>query len=158
MESWCARAGVVVLLLACATSSAFGQATERVVYASVVDRDGTPVLDLTAKDFIVREDGVAREVLRVARDEDPLQVALLIDNSTSMRSRVTQLRKAAAAFVKATREGVPIALITLAERPTIVVGYTTERGVLLNAIDKMFSFEAGNYLLDGIAESSQGLT
>jgi VWFA-related protein len=158
MDSWCARAALVVLLLACATSSALGQATERVVYTSVVDRDGTPVLDLTARDFVVREDGVAREVLRVARDEDPLQVALLVDNSTSMRSRLPQLRKAAAAFVKATREGVPIALITLAERPTIVVGYTTERGVLLNAIAKMFSFEAGNYLLDGIAETSQGLT
>lgn len=148
---------MIVLLLACRTPAAFAQATERVVYVSVVDSEGTPVFDLTDRDFTVREDGIAREVLRVARDDDPLQVALLIDNSTSMRSRLTQLRKAAAAFVNATREGVPIALITLAERPTIVVGYTTERGTLLKAIDKMFSFEAGNYLLDGIAEASQGL-
>ena len=139
------------------TATLVAQTDERVIYASVVDKDGTPVLDLTVKDFIVREDGQAREVLRVAQDDEPLQIALLVDNSTAMRSRLTQLRKATAAFVDAAREGVPIALITLAERPTIVVGYTTDRAELHKAIDKMFAFEAGNYLLDGIAETSQGL-
>lgn len=133
------------------------QADERVVYASVVDKDGAPVLDLTIKDFIVREDGMAREVLRVAKDDDPLQIALLVDNSAPMRQHLTQLRKAASAFVAATRDGVPIAVTTLAERPTIAAGYTTDRAVLQAAIAKMFAFEAGSYLLDGIAETSQGL-
>lgn len=140
-----------------AAPPASAQSEERVVYASVLDKDGTPVLDLTIKDFIVREDGVAREVLRVAKDDDPLQIALLVDNSVQMRPHVTPLRRAASAFVAATRDGVPIALTTLAERPTIAAGYTTDRGVLQAAIDKMFAFEAGNYLLDGIAETSQGL-
>jgi VWFA-related protein len=157
MTAWIVRALVAVVVVALAAPAVFGQADERTVYASVVDTDGTPILDLTTKDFIVREDGMAREVLRVAKDDDPLQVALLVDNSTAMRDRLTQLRKAAAAFVRATREGVPIALITLAERPTIAVGYTTDHGQLQKAIDKMFSFEAGNYLLDGIAETSQAL-
>jgi VWFA-related protein len=157
MTGWVPHAAVALVFVALHAPAAFGQADERVVYASVVDRDGATVLDLTVKDFIVREDGVAREVVRVAKDDDPLQIALLVDNSAQMRERLTQLRKATAAFVNATRDGVPIALITLAERPTIVVGYTTDRGQLLKAIDKMFSFEAGNYLLDGIAETSQGL-
>ena len=157
MNRWAALAAIAVTMVAFAPPAAFAQAQERVVYASVVDRDGAPVLDLAARDFIVREDGVAREVLRVAKDDDSLQVALLVDNSTSMRSRLPQLRKAAAAFVRATREGVPLAFITLAERPTTVVGYTTEREPLFKAIDGMFSFDAGNYLLDGIAETSQAL-
>jgi hypothetical protein len=157
MTGWALRAGVTVSLMALAAPAVFGQADERVVFTSVVDKDGTPVLDLTVKDFVVREDGMAREVLRVAKDDDPLQIALLVDNSTSMRSRLPQLRKAAAAFVNATRDGVPIAFVTLAERPTIAVGYTAERAPLFAAIDRMFSFDAGNYLLDGIAETSQGL-
>ena len=147
----------LILTAIAASPALFAQTDERIVYASVVDRDGAPVLDLTTKDFIVREDGVSREVLRVAKDDDPLQIALLVDNSTAMRANLPQLRKAASAFVAATRDGVPMALITLAERPTIAAGYTTDRAVLQAAIDKMFSFEAGNYLLDGIAESSQGL-
>jgi len=123
----------------------------------VVDKAGSPVLDLTARDFIVREDGQAREVLRVTRDTDPLQIALLVDNSIAMRDRLTLLRKSVAAFVDATRADAPLALITLAERPTIAVGYTIDRAALHHAIDKMFAYDAGNYLLDGIAETSQGL-
>jgi VWFA-related protein len=135
----------------------FAQVDERVFYTSVVDKNGEPVLDLTAKEFIVREDGQAREVLRVTRDTDPLQIALLVDNSAVMLDHVAILRKAVAAFVNATRDGMQIALITLAERPTIAVPYTTDRAPLNAAINKLFAFSAGNYLLDGIAETSQGL-
>ena len=133
------------------------QIDERTIYASVVTSHGEPVLDLVAKDFIVREDGQAREILSVARDNDPLQIALLADNSDAMRTHVPDLRKALGTFVDSVRDGVPIALITLAERPTIAVSYTTDRGALHKAIDKLFAFQAGNYLLDGIAETSQGL-
>jgi hypothetical protein len=143
--------------LPCFGVTLVAQSDERVIYASVVNKDGEPILDLTAKDFIVREDGQAREVLRVGRDDDPLQVALLVDNSVSMRPQIAQLRKAVNAFIDATRSDVQLALITLAERPTIAVGYTTDRGALRKAADGMFSYEAGNYLLDGIAETSQGL-
>jgi VWFA-related protein len=148
---------LIVAALVAAAPGAFAQADERIIYVSVVDKDGAPALDLTAKDFIVREDGQSREVLRVARDTDPLQIALLVDNSTSMRNRLAVLRKSVAAFVDATREDAQIALITLAERPTIAVGYTTDRAVLGKAIDNLFAYEAGNYLLDGIAETAQGL-
>ena len=70
---------LAIVLAAAATLEA--QADERVIYTSVVDKDGAPVLDLGIKDFIVREDGQAREILSVARDNDPLQIALLVDNS-----------------------------------------------------------------------------
>jgi VWFA-related protein len=146
----------VTAVLAC-TATLSAQADERVIYASVVNSDGAPVLDLTINDFIVREDGQAREILRVAPDKDPLQIALLVDNSVSMRPRLSLLRKAVTAFIEATRDDVQLALITLAERPTILVGYTTDRAALRKAADSMFAFEAANYLLDGIAETSQGL-
>jgi VWFA-related protein len=133
------------------------QADERVIYTSVVDKDGAPVLDLGTKDLIVREDGQAREILSVAPDSDPLQIALLVDNSVTMRPRLSQLRKAVAAFIESTRDDVQLALITLAERPTILVGYTTDRAALRKAAENMFAYEAANYLLDGISETSQGL-
>ena len=148
---------LAVALLGITPSAARAQADERVIYTSVVDKDGAPVLDLGIKDFVVREDGQAREILSVARDTDPLQIALLVDNSVSMRPRLSILRKAVAAFIDSTREDVQIALITLAERPTILVGYTTDRAALRKAAENMFAYEAANYLLDGIAETSQGL-
>jgi hypothetical protein len=153
-----AHAAHAVLLCVLAAATVSAQADERVIYATVVNKDGEPVLDLTAKDFIVREDGQAREVLRVARDDDPLQVALLVDNSVAMRAQISQLRRAVIAFIDATRSDVPLALITLAERPTIAVSYTNDRMALRKAANAIFSYDAGNYLLDGIAETSQGLT
>jgi VWFA-related protein len=148
----------MVLILLGSSAALWAQSGERIIYTSVVDRDGAPVLDLTIKDFTVREDGQSREIAAVERDDDPLQIALLVDNSVSMRPRLSLLRNAVTAFIDATRPDVQLALITLAERPTIVVGYTTDRAVLRKAADNLFAFEAGNYLLDGIAETSQGLT
>ena len=53
---------------------------------SVLDRDGVPAAGLTPSDFIVQEDGVAREVLRVSQDTGMRQIALLVDTSSSRRS------------------------------------------------------------------------
>jgi hypothetical protein len=50
-----------------------------------------------------------------------------------------------------------VALLTLAERPTIVVNYTADQAALLKGVDKIVAYEAGNYVLDGIAEASEGL-
>jgi VWFA-related protein len=148
---------LLALALGCATS-AHAQSDERIVYAGVVDKAGEPVPDLTEKDFIVREDGQAREILRITRDTDPLQIALLVDNSRGMRNQVSELRRAVLAFIEHTRDGVPIALITLGERPTIAVPYTTDRVALKKGADRIFaSTDSGNYLLDGIAEASEGL-
>jgi len=148
---------VLVLVLGNA-SGAFAQADERLFYAGVVDKNGQPVLDLTEKDFIIREDGQAREILRVTRDKDPLQVALLVDNSAAMQTNISDLRRAVVAFVNNTREGVDIALITLGERPTIAVPYTANHDALKRAAEKLFALpQAGNYLLDAIAETSRGL-
>jgi VWFA-related protein len=139
-------------------ASAFAQVDERILYASVVDDKGQPILGLNAKDLIVREDGQTREILRVAKDDDPLQVALLVDNSVEMRNKVSDLRKAIAAFISSLRPGVQVALLTLAERPTIVVNYTADKAALLKGVDSIVAYDAGNYVLDGIAEAAEGLS
>lgn len=147
--------GVVFALMP--ASPVRAQADERVIYASVVDQKGAPVQGLTEKDFIVREDGQAREVLRVVKDNDPLQIALLIDNSVDMRNRLADLRRGIVSFASALRPGIEVSLITVAERPTIVVPYTSDRTELEKGAERMITHDAGNYLLDGIAEISQGL-
>jgi VWFA-related protein len=139
------------------SATAFAQTDERVMYASVVDNKGAPLTNVTAKDLIVREDGQTREILNITKDDDPLQIALLVDNSVSMRDKLSDLRKAVSAFISSLRPGVQVALLTLAERPTIVVNYTTDHAALLRGVDKIVAYDAGNYVLDGIAEASEGL-
>lgn len=148
---------LAVIIATCVGGIAFAQVDERVMYASVVDDKGSPVMNVTAKDLIVREDGQPREILRVAKDDDPMQVALLVDNSISMRDQLSDLRKSIATFVADLRPGVQVALLTLAERPTIVVNYTADRAALQKGVDRIVAYEAANYVIDGIAEAAEGL-
>lgn len=135
---------------------ALAQSDERMIYASVVDRSGALVLNLGVKDFIVREDDAAREILRVAPDRDPMQIALLVDDSELMRGREAPLRKGVSAFIAKMREDVMIALIGLGERPTIRVEYTRDRAKLLGAAAGLFG-HGSNTLNDAMFESSSAL-
>lgn len=159
----CRRFAVVPIVLSCLAAgagTALAQSDERVMYASVLDGSGAAVKNLTPKDFIVREDGIVREVLRIERDTDPMKIALLVDNSAAMQdSRMTDLRRGVSAFIAGMRDGVRIAIITLADRPTILVDYTTDRERLRKSAESIAAFSGtGNYVLDGIYETSQALS
>ena len=136
----------------------YAQADERVIYASVVDKDGAPVLDLTIKDFIVREDGQAREVLRVARDNDPLQIALLVDNSVVDASPAVAAAQGGRGVHRS--DARRRASSRSSRSPSVRRFSSATRPIARRCakrIDKHVAYEAGNYLLDGIAETSQGL-
>jgi len=70
------------------STAAFDARVELVTLSvSVLDDNGAPVADLTPDDFIIFEDGSLREAaLVLAPDETPLDIALLVDLSGSMRS------------------------------------------------------------------------
>src|SRR3712207_3439658 len=77
------------LLALLAAVEAWAQARERTFYVSALTKaTGAPVDSLTVRDVVVREDGVEREVLRVAPAAEPMQVALLVDNSEALRSDI----------------------------------------------------------------------
>jgi VWFA-related protein len=138
------------------------QAAQRSLYVSVVDQSGAPVAALGPTDFIVREDRVTREVLRVERADEPMQIALLVDNSQAAEPYIQNYREALPALIAAlTDAGGPknqIALITLAERPTIVTAYTSDPAQLQKGLQRIFSLSgSGTYLLDALIEVSQGI-
>jgi VWFA-related protein len=133
------------------------------VYVSVVDRSGNPVDDLGPSDFVVREDNVAREILRVAPAEDPLQIALLVDNSQAAERYIRDYREAITAFVTAMTSGAPgvrnnVAIITVAERPTVNIDYSADTQQLVKGAQRIFAMPgSGSYMLDGIIETSNGV-
>lgn len=128
------------------------------MYVSVLDADGTPVDDLTADDFTVREDGVLREVLGASRATDPMQVALLVDNSVAMRPYVRELRDGLNALVERLGGVHEVAVITFAERPTIVEDYTRSLVELRQAIERIVPRPvSGAPLLDAIYNVGEGL-
>lgn len=138
------------------------QAIQRAMYVSVVNDAGAPVPDLGTADFVVREDNVAREVLRVEPAVDPMQVAVLVDTSAASRNNISHMRQALPAFVAALTDSPAgqrneITIIAIGERPTVLADYSTNRAALQKGIDRIWSLhDSGAYLLDGIIEVCQG--
>jgi len=155
------------LLLVCAVVAPVllnAQAVQRSIYASALDQNGAPVADLGPSDFVVREDKVAREILKVAPASDPMQIVLLVDNSQAADPFIPDYREGIPAFIStiaADETGArhEISIVTLAERPTLNTDYTTDADRLIKGAQRIFSISAsGNYLLDGIIETSKAIT
>lgn len=133
-------------------------ARERTLFVSAVDSGGEPVDALGPADFIITEDGRRREVLRVSRASEPMDIALLADNSAAASRAVPLLRDGLRQFVAAMAGDHQIALIALADRPTIVVDYTSNRMRLDEGIGRLFAVDSsGMTLLDALVETSAGL-
>lgn len=140
------------------------QAQQRAVYASAVDQDGAPVSGLGPSDFVIREDKVAREILNVAPASDPMQIALLVDSSQAADPYVRDIRQGLTAFIAgigadATGARHQVAVITIGERPTINTDYTSDLALATKGAQRIFATPgSGAYLLDGIIETSKGIS
>ncbi len=99
--------------------------------------------DLGPSDFIVREDKVAREILKVAPAADPMQIVVLVDNSQAADQFIPDYREALPAFINtiaADETGArhEISIVTLAERPTLNTDYTTDVDRLIKGAQRIF--------------------
>src|SRR5262245_38179273 len=74
---------------------------DRTVVVSVLDKNNTPVSGLKVTDFVVREDDVAREVLRVEQADAPMQIVALVDTSAATQLLVQDVRKGVQGFARA---------------------------------------------------------
>ncbi|MGE3277386.1 MAG: hypothetical protein AB7O67_19900 [Vicinamibacterales bacterium] len=139
--------------------AARAQAQEQVLYVSAWDTGShAPVSDLAADQFVVREDGVRREILRVAPATDPMAIAVVVDNSAEASDTIANLRRALQAFLPEAAKLGPTALVSVADRPTILQDYTTSADALVQASQRIFAPPgSGATLLDAIREVSQGL-
>lgn len=147
-----------LLLISIAPAPAAAQPRERTLYVTAQDQQGVLVTALAPADLVVREDGNAREVLRVRPATTPLQIALLVDNSAAASRHVTNFREGLKAFVSKFRAPHELAVITLGDRPTIAAEYASGADAAARAIDRLFPQPgAGLYVLDGIAEVARGL-
>jgi hypothetical protein len=150
-------------VVACAltwTGTLDAQAIQRAMYVSALNEAGAPIPDLGPADFIVREDNMSREVLKVEPAVEPMQIALLVDTSQAARDDIAHVRTALPGFVTALTTGDvknEVAIIAIGERPTVFTNYTFNQAELKKGIDRIWSMQgSGAYLLDGIIEVCQG--
>ena len=134
-------------------------ASDQRIYVSVLDQQDNPVVGLAADAFIVREDGIRREVLSVTKAGGSFQIALVVDNSEAIRPYLRDLRAGLESFVKMMAGPHEMALFTIGDRPTIVTDYRNNPEELQAAVKRIFPRPmSGGHLLDTILNASRGLT
>jgi Ca-activated chloride channel family protein len=71
-----------------------------VLHATVADRNGVLIHNLGEQDFEVYEDGL-RQLIRLFKNEDiPVTVGLVVDHSSTMRQKLSEVSAAARTFVR----------------------------------------------------------
>jgi VWFA-related protein len=95
--------GAAACLLAAAQEGAVFRSDTRLVvcHATVIDKQGHLVTSLPKEAFTVYENKVKQEIRTFKREDLPVSLGLVIDNSGSMRNRIEQVKAAAVALVEA---------------------------------------------------------
>ena len=99
------------------------QAAEGRSFIQVFDAAGSPVIDLSAEDFVIQQGGVDCKVIRVELINEPLRLALLVDDARGAQPYFRYLRDGLPAFVDALPETSEVALILLSGRARVVVDF-----------------------------------
>ena len=109
-----------------------------IVSLNVTVTDGTTryVTDLTAEDFNVFEDGVKQEVTFFNRTNLPIALALLLDTSASMESKLQTAQEAAIGFAKKLRPQDLAEVIDFDSRVVVLQSFTGGVADLEQAIRK----------------------
>ena len=86
-----------------------------VLHATVVDQNGKLVEDLPQKAFKVFENNIEQEVKLFRREDIPISLGLVIDNSASMREKRQKVGAAALRLVKASNPQDEVFIVNFSE-------------------------------------------
>jgi VWFA-related protein len=150
----CRPALACLLLLSVASvqgqTPVFRTATRLVVlHATVTNRHGDLVTNLDQSAFSIFEDGKRQPIGLFRRDDVPVSIGLLIDNSGSMRSLRTKVEAAALAFARASNPQDEMFVLNFADKARLDVPMTSDPRVLERGIARADSI-GGTAMRDAI--------
>src|SRR5579864_5642112 len=109
------------------------------LHATVVDKDGHLVLNLPKSAFTVYENGVKQEVTTFRREDVPVSLGLVIDNSASMHDKRAKVASAALALVRASNPDDEVFILNFNDEASLEQDYTNNIQSLENALKKIDS-------------------
>jgi hypothetical protein len=130
---------------------------QKTLTLTAVDESGQPVLGLGAEEVAVLEGGVARETVRFARDERPLDLAVLVDTSQPMATIYRlNILDPLIGFLRRLPPGAKFAVWTSGDRPTKAVEYGDDVAVAERTLRRVIP-SGGNTMLDTLVEAARDL-
>jgi hypothetical protein len=127
----------------------------RSVFVDAVDTGGSPVLNLTAEDFLVNESGIKRDVVRATLGNAPMRIVLLVDSSTAVGPMMNNFRTALNAFIDELPEIEEVAFISSGGQIRVRTTPSTDRDKLRAEVARFASEGGANAFLDTMLEADK---
>jgi len=118
----------------------------------VSDRSGRYVPQLSARDFVLYEDGVQQTIASFGTEEVPFSVVLLLDVSPSVSGSVNDIQDAAIAFVRQLRDQDRVMVVSFDRHMHYLSDFTNDRRELESAIHRA-SIGQGTSVYDAVYET-----
>lgn len=107
------------------------------LHATVTDKSGLLLTDLPQSAFQIFENAVPQEIRIFRREDVPVSLGLIIDNSASMADKRDKLASAALALVRASNPNDEVFIMKFSDRPSLARDFTRNIQELESGLKKI---------------------
>jgi VWFA-related protein len=132
------------------------QVEEVQLHATVIDDKHRIVTGLSRGDFTVFEDGQPQKITSFRREDIPVAVGIVIDNSGSMRDKRPAVNQAALNFVRSSNPSDEVFIVNFNDEYYLDQDFTDKIPQLKEALERIES-RGGTALYDAIVASAEHL-
>lgn len=123
-----------------------------VLHATVADKSGKLVTNLTQKSFRVFENEVEQPIKKVIREDVPVSMGLIVDNSGSMRTKRLRVEAAALSLVKSSNPEDEVFIVNFNDEAFLDKPFTNDIKELEQGLAKIDS-RGGTAMRDAVRMS-----
>jgi Ca-activated chloride channel homolog len=128
------------------------QVEEVVLHATVVDDQQHLVTGLSKTDFSIFENGAAQTITSFRREDVPVEIGIVVDNSGSMRDKREQVSQAVLNLVRASNPQDQVFVVNFGQNPYLDQDFTSNVNLLQAAL-RQEPTRGSTALYDAIAAS-----
>lgn len=132
------------------------QSDEVTLQATVVDQKHHLVTTLAPANFEVYEDGQMQQITSFRREDIPVSIGIVVDNSGSMRMKRNAVTKAVVNLVQASNPGDEVFIVNFNDEPYLDQDFTNKVDLMREALDRVDS-RGGTALYDAVIASADHL-
>jgi len=126
---------------------------EVVLHATVVDESGHLVTSLDRGAFSVYQNGVPEPITSFRREDVPVAMGIVIDNSGSMRDKREKVNQAVLNLIRASNPQDEIFVVNFSQTPYLDQDFTSDVGLLQTALHQV-SARGSTALYDAVVASA----
>lgn len=123
---------------------------------TVVDERKRLVTDLRPTNFTIYEDGQPQQIIDFRREDIPVSIGILVDNSGSMREKRQKVSTAVLNLIKSSNPADEVAVVNFNDEPYLDQDFTNNLSLMHEALDRLDS-RGGTALYDAVIASADHL-